>query len=62
METMKFSLQRFTNLLVAVYIFPSRAWSDAEITQLLAVRLKAILAGDLYAKTLFEQRSFKSLR
>jgi exonuclease III len=37
--------------LAAVYKSPSRAWSDADILQLLALRRKAVLAGDLNAKT-----------
>jgi hypothetical protein len=37
-------------LLAAVYKSPSRAWNDADITQLLSFRHKSILAGDLNAK------------
>jgi len=39
--------------LSAVYKSPSRAWSDADILQLLALRRKAILAGDLNDKNPF---------
>jgi hypothetical protein len=37
-------------LLAAVYKPPGRAWSDADITELLSFRCKSILAGDLNAK------------
>jgi hypothetical protein len=37
-------------LLASVYISPLRAWRDADITQLLNLRTKSILAGDLNAK------------
>jgi hypothetical protein len=37
-------------LLASVYISPNRAWSDADITELLSFRCKSILAGDLNAK------------
>jgi exonuclease III len=37
-------------LLAAVYKPPGRAWSDADIIELLSFRRKAILAGDLNAK------------
>jgi hypothetical protein len=37
-------------LLAAVYRSPGRAWSDADITELLSFRRKSILAGDLNAK------------
>jgi hypothetical protein len=37
-------------LLAAVYKPPGRAWSDADITELLSIRCKSILAGDLNAK------------
>jgi hypothetical protein len=36
-------------LLAAVYKSPGRAWSDADIIELLSFRLKSILAGDLNA-------------
>jgi hypothetical protein len=39
--------------LAAVYTSPSRAWSDADILQLLALRRKAVLVGDLNAKNPF---------
>jgi hypothetical protein len=39
--------------LAAVYKSPSRAWSDADILQLLALRRKTVLAGDLNAKNPF---------
>jgi hypothetical protein len=38
---------------VAVYKSPGRAWSDADITELLRFRRKSILAGDLNAKHSF---------
>jgi hypothetical protein len=37
-------------LLAAVYKSPGRAWSDADIIELLSFRRKSILAGDLNAK------------
>jgi exonuclease III len=37
-------------LLAAVYKSPGRAWSDADITELLSFRRRSILAGDLNAK------------
>jgi endonuclease/exonuclease/phosphatase family metal-dependent hydrolase len=37
-------------LLAAVYKSPGRAWSDADITELLSFRRKSILIGDLNAK------------
>jgi exonuclease III len=37
-------------LLASVYKSPGRAWSDADITELLSFRRKSILAGDLNAK------------
>jgi hypothetical protein len=37
-------------LLAAVYKSPGRAWSDADITELLSFRRKSILPGDLNAK------------
>jgi endonuclease/exonuclease/phosphatase family metal-dependent hydrolase len=37
-------------LLASVYKSPARAWSDADITELLSFRCKSILAGDLNAK------------
>jgi hypothetical protein len=40
-------------LLAAVYKSPGRAWSDADITGLFSFRPKAILAGDVNAKTPF---------
>jgi exonuclease III len=36
-------------LLAAVYISPGRTWIDADITELLSLRHKCILAGDLNA-------------
>jgi hypothetical protein len=39
----KYCLQLF-------YIIPGRAWSDADITELLSFRSKSFLAGDLNAK------------
>jgi hypothetical protein len=38
-------------LLKAVYKSPGRAWSDADITELLSFRPTSISAGDLNAKT-----------
>jgi hypothetical protein len=40
-------------LLAAVYKSPGRAWSDADITELLSFEPKPILAGDLNAKNPF---------
>jgi hypothetical protein len=40
-------------LLAAVYKSPGKAWRDAEITELLSLRRKSILAGDLNAKHTF---------
>jgi hypothetical protein len=40
-------------LLAAVYKSPSRAWSDADITELISFRPKSILACDLNAKDPF---------
>jgi hypothetical protein len=40
-------------LLAAVYKSPGRAWSDADITELLSFTPKSILAGDLNAKSHF---------
>jgi hypothetical protein len=40
-------------LLAAVYKSPGRAWSDADITELISFRPKSILAGDLNAKNPF---------
>jgi hypothetical protein len=40
-------------LLAAVYKSPGKAWSDADITELLSFRRKSILAGDLNAKLAF---------
>ena len=40
-------------LLAAVYKSSRRAWSDADIIELLGVRNKSILAGDLNAKNPF---------
>jgi hypothetical protein len=37
-------------LLVAVHKTPGRAWSDADVTNLLSLRTKSLLAGDLKAK------------
>jgi hypothetical protein len=37
-------------LLASVYKYPLRAWRDADITELLNLRTKCILAGDLNAK------------
>jgi hypothetical protein len=37
-------------LLAALYKSPGRAWSDADITELLSSKTKSILAGDLNAK------------
>jgi hypothetical protein len=37
-------------LLASVYKFPGRAWSDADITELLSYRRNSILASDLNAK------------
>jgi endonuclease/exonuclease/phosphatase family metal-dependent hydrolase len=37
-------------LLAAVYKSPGRTWSDADIAELLSLRHKCILAGDLNAK------------
>jgi len=37
-------------LLAAVYKSPSRNWSDTDIDELLSLRNKAVLAGDLNAK------------
>jgi exonuclease III len=37
-------------LLAALYKSPGRAWSDADITELLSFRKKCILAGDVNAK------------
>jgi hypothetical protein len=37
-------------LLASVYKSPGRAWSDADITELLSFRRRSILAGDLNAK------------
>jgi hypothetical protein len=39
--------------LAAVYKSPGRAWSDADITELLCSKPKSILAGDLNAKNPF---------
>jgi exonuclease III len=36
--------------LVAVYKYPGHTWSDADIPELLSLRHKCILAGDLNAK------------
>ena len=47
--------------LAAVYKSPSRAWSDADILQLLALRRKEVLAGDLNAKTPFGIAQFQTL-
>jgi hypothetical protein len=50
-------------LLAAIYKPPGRAWSDADIIELLGIRRKSILAGDLNAKHPFlEQCSFKPFR
>jgi hypothetical protein len=40
-------------LLAAVYKSPGKAWSDADIAELLSFRRKSILAGDLNAKHTF---------
>jgi hypothetical protein len=40
-------------MLAAAYKSPGRAWSDADITELLSLRHKSILAGDLNAETPF---------
>jgi hypothetical protein len=40
-------------LLAVVYKSPSRTWSDADIIELLAIKQKAVLAGDLNAKNPF---------
>jgi hypothetical protein len=40
-------------LLAAVYKSPGRAWSEADITELLSFGPKSILAGDMNAKTPF---------
>jgi hypothetical protein len=40
-------------LLASVYKSESRAWGDADITELLSLRRKSILAGDLKAKHTF---------
>jgi hypothetical protein len=40
-------------LLAADYKSPGRAWSDADIMELLSFSLKSILAGDLNAKHQF---------
>jgi hypothetical protein len=37
-------------LLTAAYTSPGRAWSDADITELLSFRCKSILAADLNTK------------
>jgi hypothetical protein len=37
-------------LLAAVYKSPGHTWSDADIAELLSLRHKCILAGDLNAK------------
>jgi hypothetical protein len=37
-------------LLAYVYKSPLRAWRDADITELLSLRTKSILAGDLNSK------------
>jgi hypothetical protein len=37
-------------LLAAIYKSPGRAWSNADITELLIIRPKYILADDLKAK------------
>jgi hypothetical protein len=39
-----------TELLEAVYKYPGRAWRDADIIELLNLRRKSLLAGDLNAK------------
>jgi hypothetical protein len=39
-------------LLASVYKSPLRGWRDADITELLNLRTKSILAGDLSAKHL----------
>jgi hypothetical protein len=48
-------------LLAAVYKSPGRAWSDANITELLSFRPKSILAGDLNAKSHFGILRFQTL-
>jgi hypothetical protein len=40
-------------LLASIYKSPGRAWSDANITELLSFRRRSILAGDLNAKHMF---------
>jgi exonuclease III len=40
-------------MLAAVYKSPGRAWSDADVIELLSFRHKSVLAGDLNAKHLF---------
>jgi hypothetical protein len=37
-------------LLAAVYRSPGRAWSDADIIELLSFRKKCVLAGDMNVK------------
>jgi exonuclease III len=49
-------------LLASVYKSSLRAWRDADITELLNLRKKSILAGDLNAKHPVWNSSFKSLR
>jgi hypothetical protein len=39
--------------LAAVYKFTSRTWCDADITKLLTIKHKTVLAGDLNAKNPF---------
>jgi hypothetical protein len=40
-------------LLAAMYKSPARAWSDADMTEVLSFRRKSVLAGDLNAKHAF---------
>jgi hypothetical protein len=49
-------------LLAAVYKSPGRAWSDADITELLSFKPKTILAGDLNAKSHFRIAQFQTLQ
>jgi hypothetical protein len=44
-------------MLAAVYNSPGRAWSDADIIELLNFRHKSVLAGDLNAKHPFWEKA-----
>jgi hypothetical protein len=48
-------------LFAAVYKSPGRAWSDADIAELLSFRRKSILAGDLNAKHPFWNNAVPNL-